>query len=100
MNVRGRSAHPQEAIATVNGASLCRPERHGRLNPTQGAFDSDLDSLARKGLTVRLHVRGDPIILFYLTGLAPLRVVFQPFVGKEELFPRSEDEFFIAINTS
>jgi hypothetical protein len=100
MNVRGRSTHSQETIATVNRAALGRTEGHSRFNPTQSAFDRDLDSLSRKRLTVCLHIRGDSVILFYLTGLAPLRIVFQSFVGKEELFPGSEDKFFIAINTS
>jgi hypothetical protein len=100
MNMRGRSTHPQEAIATIDGSSLCRPERHSSFNPAQCAFDRDLDSLAREGLTVRLHVGGDPVILFYFTRLAPFRIVLQSLVSEKELFPRSEDEFFIAIYTS
>jgi hypothetical protein len=100
MNVCGGSTHSQKTIATVNGTALGRAEGHSRFNPTQSAFDRDLDSLARKRLTVRLHVGGDPVILFYFTGLAPLRIVLQPFVGKEELFSSSEDKLFVAINTS
>jgi hypothetical protein len=76
MNVRGRSAHPQEAITTVNRATLGRLERNGRFNPAQGAFNCHLNSLA------------------------PLRVVFQSLVGEEELFSCSEDKLFIAIYTS
>jgi hypothetical protein len=100
MNVRRRSTHSQETITTIDGASLRGSERDCRFDPTQSAFNRDLYPLARKRLAVRLHVGGDAVILFYLTGLAPLRVVFQPFVGEEELFPGSEDKFFIAINTS
>lgn len=100
MNVCCRSTHSQETIATINRASLGRPERHGRFNPAQGAFDRNLYSLARERLTICLHIRGDSVVLFYLTGLAPLRVILQSLVGEEELLSRSKDKFFIAINTS
>ena len=100
MDVCRRSTHPQEAITTINRASLGRPERNSGFNPAQGAFNCYLDSLAWKRLTVCLHVGSDSVVLFYLTWLAPLRVIFQSLVGEEELFPRSEDKLFIAIYTS
>lgn len=100
MNVCGRSTHSQETITAIDRSSLRRSERDGCFDPTQSALYCDLNPLARKGLTVCLHVGGYPVILFYLTWLAPLRIVFQPFVGEEELFPRGEYKFFTAINTS
>jgi len=78
-----RSAHPQEAIATIDWSSLGWPERNRRLDPAQSAFDGDLDALARERMTVRLHVGCDSLILSHLAGLATLWIISQPLVRKE-----------------
>jgi hypothetical protein len=51
-------------------------------------------------LWVRIQVCCDPIVLFYLAGLAAFWVVLQPLVGKKELFARAEDKFNATLDTS
>src|SRR5438105_12214224 len=99
VSVRRRSAHSQETITAIDGASLCRSKRHGRLDRAQSATHHHLNALARKRLAEAGHIGGDALILFVLACLAALRVVLQPFVSEEELFPCRKDELFTAIHT-
>lgn len=100
MRMCRRSSHSQEAVATIYGPTLSGPEWNGRLDPAQRAFNRYLYALAREGLTESLHIGCNAFILFYLTRLASLGFVLQSFIGKKQLFTRSEDKLLTAIYTS
>jgi len=97
VGLRRRTTHSQETIATVNWTPLGRSKRHRRFDAAKRAFDCDLDTLSREGLTERLHIGGDALIFFQLTWLAALWIVSQSFVSKELLLPGTEDKLLATI---
>ena len=99
MCVGGRGPHSQEAVATVNRATLRRSERYCRFNRAQRALDRYFHALPWKGLSVGMHVRRDAFVLLEFARLTPLWIVSQTLVRKEQLFSRSEHEFLVAIDT-
>jgi hypothetical protein len=85
------------ARAAVDGATLRRVERDCRLLSAVRALDGDFDALPDAG---RLG-GGDgskPVILGLLAGLAPLRLVSQSFIVKEELLAPRPDKLLTTVN--
>jgi hypothetical protein len=88
----------EEARAAVNGSPLRRVERHSRLLTALCALHRDLDTLADTG-GLGGGNGGETFVLGLLAGLAPLGLVLQAFVMKEDLLPARPDEIISAINT-
>src|SRR6185436_17860395 len=100
MNLSRRSAHPQKTIAAINWPTLGWLERHSSFYPTQRTANRYLDSLAREGLTERVHIGGDAVVLSAFARLATFRLVFETLVGKKELLPCGEDKLLLAVYAS
>jgi hypothetical protein len=97
VGLRRGATHSQETIATVNGTPLSWSKRHGCFNAAKRAFDCNLDTLSREGLTERLHIGGDALILLQLARLAALWIVSQSFISKELLLSGTEDELLATV---
>ncbi|HYE66775.1 MAG TPA: hypothetical protein VD966_14395 [Pyrinomonadaceae bacterium] len=66
--------------------------------PALCALHGDLDALANAG-SLRRGNRRETLVLGLLAGLAPLGLILQTLVVKEDLLAGGPDEIFSAVNT-
>ncbi len=98
VNVRSRSAHPQETVSAIDRATLRRLERHRRLYCAKGTLYRHLNTFTRECLTIGLHIGGNPFVLLDLAWLASLGIVFQTFISKKQLLSCCKDKLLLAIH--
>jgi hypothetical protein len=90
-------AADHKAGAAVDGATLRRIKRDGRLLAALSTLDCDFDALAH-ARSLRGGDGCEPFVLRLLARLATLRLVSQALVVKKELLASRPDEFLPAVN--
>jgi hypothetical protein len=88
----------QKAGTTEDRAALRRVERDGRLLAALSAVDRDFDPLADAG-SLGGSDGSEALVFGLLAWFAPLRLVLQTFVVKEDLLAARPDEVVAAVDT-